>query len=270
MRIDKVMLVFNKDWREIKRNKEVILPIIVLPFIFSIVLPFIISMIPAEQSDIGGLALLLANLPDYARTELQGMTNSQVIKYVMLVYFLAPFLLIIPIMASSVIAADSFAGEKERKTIEALLATPISDSELFLGKVLVSFIPSMMVTVLAFAVYSAVVDVSMFTATGGRLLLPNMNWALTIFLLSPALAMASISLTVMVSARVRGFREAQQISAVLLLPILGLVFSQITGIAFFGPIIILGLTAVLTAAAVIIFRVSVKVFGREQILQRLT
>jgi hypothetical protein len=90
LRIDKVMLVFDKDWREIKRNKEVILPIIVVSFIFSMGLPSIFSMIPAGQSNVGGLAPLLANLPDYVRAELQGMTNSHVIKYVMLVYFLAP------------------------------------------------------------------------------------------------------------------------------------------------------------------------------------
>jgi ABC-2 type transport system permease protein len=268
LRIDKVMLVFNKDWREIRRNKEVMVPIIIVPLIFSIVLPLIFSTIPSGQSNIGGQVPF--PLPDYARAEIRGMEGSQVIQYIMLVYILAPIFLIIPLMASSVIAADSFAGEKERKTIEALLATPISDSELFIGKVLVSLIPSMMVTLLAFAIYSAIVDVSMFTAIGRGLLLPNIAWALTIFLLSPALAMASISLTVMISARVRGFREAQQISSVLLLPILGLVFSQITGIAFFGPTIILSLTAVLAAVDVIIFRVSIKVFGREKILQRLT
>ena len=58
-------------------------------------------------------------------------------------------------MASSVIASDSFAGEKERKTIEALLATPLSDSELFVGKVLVAFIPAVLVTFASFAVYSS-------------------------------------------------------------------------------------------------------------------
>ena len=62
-------------------------------------------------------------------------------------------------MASSVLGSDSFAGEKERKTIEALLATPISDSELLLGKILVSFIPAMLVTFMSFGVYALVVDV---------------------------------------------------------------------------------------------------------------
>ncbi|MBD3171504.1 ABC transporter permease subunit [Candidatus Bathyarchaeota archaeon] len=36
-------------------------------------------------------------------------------------------------MSSSVIATDSFAGEKERNTLEVLLATPLTDSELLVG-----------------------------------------------------------------------------------------------------------------------------------------
>ena len=49
------------------------------------------------------------------------MTEIQVMIYIMALYFFAPFFLIIPQMASSVIVSDSFAGEKERKTIEAPL-----------------------------------------------------------------------------------------------------------------------------------------------------
>jgi hypothetical protein len=116
-------------------------------------------------------------------------------------------------MASSVIAADSFAGEKERKTIEALLATPISDSELFLGKILVSFIPSMTITVLSFIIYSIVVDSLSSTIFNGRLLLPNLVWILLIFGVAPTVALASIGLTVMISAKVKRLQRSSTKSA---------------------------------------------------------
>ena len=123
-------------------------------------------------------------------------------------------------MASSVIASDSFAGEKERKTIEALLATPLSDSELMLGKILVAFIPSMLVSIGAFFVYTIIVDVLTYSLFEGQLWLPNMLWLITMFGLAPVVALTSIGLTVLISARVKGFREAQQISAVLLIPVM--------------------------------------------------
>jgi ABC-2 type transport system permease protein len=146
VRFEKAALVFRKDWVEIRRNWQVILPIVLLPLIISVFLPVALTVIPSlapeQEATLDDFQLLVQNLPGNVQERLAGMTVSQVMVYVMAVYFFAPFFLIIPLMASSVIASDSFAGEKERKTIEALLATPISDGELFFGKMLVSFVPS--------------------------------------------------------------------------------------------------------------------------------
>ena len=267
------MLVYRKDWREISRNWQVLLPIVMVPFMFSILLPVLIVVIPSQtampSSSLSGLDGIIGNLPGNVRDELAGMTGQQTLVYIMSLYFFAPFFLIIPLMASSVIASDSFAGEKERKTIEALLAMPMTDSDLFLGKVLVSFVPSMMITVISFLIYSVVVDAFSFTLFGGRLLLPNMIWILLIFGLAPTVALAGIGLTVMISARVRGFREAQQISAILLVPILALVFGQMAGVVVFGSTVISGLIALFVIVDVLVFRIGLKLFRREEIMSRL-
>lgn len=268
------MLVFKKDWLEVSRNWQVLLPIIVIPFVFSTLLPVLIGLIPSlvnmPGSSFSGLEIMINNLPNDVKDQLVGMTDQQILMFIMSLYFLAPFFLIIPVMASSVIASDSFAGEKERKTIEALLATPISDSELFLGKMLVSFIPSMIVTVVSFLIYSTVVNVFSFTLFDGRLLLPNLMWVVLIFGLAPTLALASIGLTVMISARVKGVREAQQISAVLLIPILALIFGQIAGAVLFGLITVGILVGAFALADLLVFHVSVKIFRREEILSTLS
>ena len=51
---------------------------------------------------------------------------------------LIPFLLMVvgffPISISLVIALESFAGERERLSLEPLLATPLTDGQLYLGK----------------------------------------------------------------------------------------------------------------------------------------
>lgn len=272
MRIEKAMLVFNKDWREIRRNWQVILPIVVVPLMISVFLPVILTVIPSlaatQGGSLNGFETLIANLPRHVQEQLVGMTEQQVMIYIMAIYFFAPFFLIIPLMASSVISSDSFAGEKERKTIEALLATPISDGELFLGKMLVSFIPSMIVTIISFAVYTAVFDVMAYGIFNGMLLLPNIDWILLIFGLAPTVALASIGLTVMVSAKVKGFREAQQISVVLLIPVLALIIGQATGAIIFGPVVIGALIGLFVLIDFAVFRAGVKLFKREEVLSK--
>jgi len=232
MRVQKVLLVFRKDWLEIRRNWQVLMPILIVPLLFTVAIPAVVIMIPefvnVPTSSIAFLQLMVESLPGHVQNQLFGMTEDQVMIYVMLLYFFAPFFLIIPVMASSVIASDSFAGEKERKTIEALLATPITDSELFMGKILVSFIPSMMVTGASFILYSATVNLLTLNKFGS-LLLPNPEWIMLILGLAPTIALAGIGLTIMISARVKGFKEAQQISAVLVVPILAMLFAQVSG-----------------------------------------
>jgi ABC-2 type transport system permease protein len=270
MNIHKAWLVFKKDWMEIKRNWQVLLPIIIVPIIFSVVLPAIIrgiSSVPENNSS-GDFQTLISILPMDVQTQIAHFTPTQIVIYIMVLYFFAPFFLIIPIMASSVIGSDSFAGERERKTIEALLATPISDSELLMGKILVSFIPAMLITFASFGIYTAVVDTMTYGMFNGMLLLPNANFLIMIFGVTPALALCSIGLTVIISAKVKGFKEAQQISVVLLLPVLGLVFGQISGILILGPLVLALLIGLLAVVDVVIFYVGVHIFQREEILSK--
>ena len=272
MNMHNTWLVFRKDWLEIKRNWQVLVPIVILPLMISVVLPLVISIIPvlapSQNSSLDGFETLIKILPAEIQAKIANMSAEQILIYIMTIYFFSPFFLIIPVMASSVISSDSFAGEKERKTIEALLATPLSDSELFMGKVLVSFIPAIIITIASFAVYSFVVDVSTFSLFGGTLLLPNVEWLIIIFGLSPLLALTSIGLTVIISSRVKGFREAQQISVVLLLPILGLVFGQVSGLVLLGPVILAVLMGLFGLVDFLVFWVGVRLFQREEILSK--
>lgn len=275
MRINKVLLVFKKDWTEIKRNWQILLPIFVIPFMISVLLPIFIlstpSIISMPALSLTGFETLMKNLPKSIQTEIREMNIQQALIYVMLQYFLAPFFLVIPIMISDVIASDSFAGEKERKTIEALLATPISDSELFLGKVLVAFIPTVVVTIVSFLLYSVVVvDLYSFRLLNGKLILPNLTWLLLIFCLSPMIALTSIGLTVTISAKVKGFREAQQISAGIIVPILLiLIFGQVMGIIILGSQMVLLLTISFAIVNFFLFSIGISSFGREEILSKL-
>jgi len=174
MRLSKALLVFRKDWREVGRNWEVLTPIALVPLLFSVVIPLIAISAPGQVNTGTSREVLIESImrgaPAGVMEMLAGFTEDQQLTYVLLVYMFAPFFLLIPVMASSVIASDSFAGEKERKTIEALLATPLTDGELLFGKMLASFVPAMAVTILSFIAYTVVVDVGTYGLFGAPLL----------------------------------------------------------------------------------------------------
>jgi ABC-2 type transport system permease protein len=270
MTMENAMLVFSKDWREIRRNWQVIGPLVIVPMLITVMLPLALILIPSMMT-IPGTSFnipvtMFENLPPEIKLEIVGMNITQQIVYIFALHFFAPLFLIIPIMTSSVLASDSFAGEKDRKTIEALLATPLSDGELLLGKILVSFIPSMLVTILAFVAYSAIVDISTFSLFGGRILLPNLLWFALIFFVTPAVALAGIGVTVIVSFRVKGYREAQQLSALLVLPVMLLIFSEAGGLLMFGPTMLALLIVGFVALDLIVFKLGTSLFKREEIL----
>jgi ABC-type Na+ efflux pump permease subunit len=271
MNFHNAWLIFKKDWLEIKRNWQILAPILIVPLIFSVALPLIIGLIgtmpDANVNNNQDFNMLLPNLPVSIQNMLANMVPNMSTVYIMLVYLFAPILLIIPVMVSSVIGSDSFAGEKERKTIEALLATPISDSELLLGKILVCFIPAMAVTFVAYTLYMIMVDVTTF-GMFGMLLLPNVTWLIMMFGVTPVIALCGIGLTIMISSKVKGFKEAQQISIVLMLPVMGLIFAQMFGLIFLGPLMLVMLIGIFAAVDVTIYCVSVKIFQREEILAK--
>ena len=268
MRVDSLLLVFRKDWLEVRRNWEIMAPILLIPLIFCVALPSMILLIPETSSSSNGLESLIRILPEAVKTEITGFNDNQVIAYLMLTFIFMPFFLLIPAMASSVIASDSFAGEKERKTIESLLATPLTDGELMVGKMLVAFVPSMIVTMLSFVVYTVLVDVLGFSLFG-RFVLPTINWLLVILLLAPAISVTGIAVTVIVSARVKGFREAQQLSVLIIVPIMGLVVGQVLGILLLVPAVIVILFAIFVIVDIIILKIGLGMFEREEILSRI-
>ena len=268
MRKDRVYLVFRKDFIEISRSKEVLLPMIIIPLIFALLLPALSVISPEDINVPGGSDGLLENiisrLPKNIQNKILELTITQQYIYVMLVYFFAPFFLIIPVMSSSVIAADSFAGEKERNTIEALMATPLTDSELLLGKILVSFIPSMGVTIFGFILYTITVDL-LTHQIFGMYIMPTIPWILMILLLSPILSLLRAR-TVIISSRVKGFREAQQVSALLVIPILALLFGQASGFLIMGSSMMILMSLLLGLVDIVVFKVGLRLFQRDKIL----
>lgn len=166
------------------------------------------------------------------------------------------------------IAASSFAGEKERKTIEGLLYTPISDKELVLRKILVSLIPAILITWVSYIIYTIVVNAFAY-GIFDRFFFPTASWLVLIFWLAPAISFLSLSFVVFVSPRATGVWESQQISALLVLPIIALVISSVKGLIRLNwPIIFFAGSAILIID-VFIYHWLVRKLDRERIVTKL-
>jgi ABC-type Na+ efflux pump permease subunit len=165
------------------------------------------------------------------------------------------------------LAADSFAGEKERKTIEALLYSPISDRELFTAKLLGPWSAAVILGLLSFILYTAMVDLAGWI-TMKEILLPNLMWVILALWVSPAVAGLGLVVMVFVSARAQGFQDAYQLGGLVVLPVVALMAGQLTGVMFFtvGVVFLLGL--VLWLLLVILLWQASRGFHREQLMQR--
>jgi ABC-2 type transport system permease protein len=143
-----ITAIAKKDWKEVRQNPSAWGPMLVIPLIFVVIFPLAIILIP---SNVPGAADQMVKDPDMAgffqrmpaqmSAAVAGLDELQAMIVLMLGYLFAPFFLIIPLMFTTVIASESFAGEYERKTLEALLYTAATDTELFLGKVMAAIVP---------------------------------------------------------------------------------------------------------------------------------
>ncbi|MCQ6560088.1 ABC transporter permease subunit [Paenibacillus mendelii] len=243
-----IQAIAIKDIRQITSNMQVWLAMVIIPIVFCIVLPLAI-ILASKYGGMNGstedmIRKLIEKLPAGSMNlSAQTDVNAQII-YFAINYMLLPLFLMLPIITSSVISANSFVGEKERRTLESLLLAPIRIKDLFLGKILASFIPSYTVTLGGFILLGIVVDTMTYTMFEG-LLFPSMNWIIAIVWLVPAFTLVSILLNAIISARVKTFQAAQQMSGLIVLPVIMLVISQMTGLMLISPLILVGIGGVL-------------------------
>ena len=241
-----IRAIVRKDLKVVVQNKGVMIPIIVLPLVFLVLLPGMAALVPlledAPGTSLSEMAGFIEGMPAGVRESIAGYNEAQTIIIVALVYFLAPMYLILPLMVASVIAADSFAGEKERKTLEALLYTPTSDRELLVAKMLSSMVPAVAIAWIGFLLYSITANVAAWS-TMERIFFPSLMWIVLAIWVAPAVAGLGLGITVLVSSRAESFQEAYQLGGVVVLPILLLVVGQITGVLYFSSwmVVVLGL-----------------------------
>jgi ABC-2 type transport system permease protein len=266
-----MLAIVRKDLKVAVQNKGVVIPIIILPLILFVIFPWIMAYVPswanAAGTSLSNMDELLARMPSGLLNELSGYTPDQQLTVFSLVYMLAPMFLILPLMVSSVLAADSFAGEKERKTLEALLYTPTTDRELFTAKLLGAWVTAVTVALMSFIVYAVMVNAAGWHSIG-HIFFPNWMWIALAFWVTPAVAGLGIIVMVFVSVRAQGFQDANQTGGLVVLPILLLMVGQISGVMYFsfGVVLLVGL--VIWLIDVILLWFASKSFRRGELMTK--
>jgi ABC-2 type transport system permease protein len=267
-----IKAIVRRDLLAVIRSKGVMLPLILVPLILLILLPAGLGRFGPALSQMPGanmpdIAQLLDQFPPDFLAQFEGYSVDQILIVFTLSYMFAPMFLIIPLMVASVVAADSFAGEKERKTLEALIYTPTTDLELFTGKVLSALIPAMAVSLLGFVLYGLTANIAAWP-TMGTIFFPNTVWVVLILWVAPAVAVMGLGATVIVSSKVNSFQEANQIAGVIVLPLLILMIAQITGVMYLSLALTFLLGFVFWLVAGILLYFGVRTFRRDEIITR--
>ncbi|MDX1613414.1 MAG: ABC transporter permease subunit [Candidatus Promineifilaceae bacterium] len=268
-----IRAIAMKDLRVVANNKGVTIPLIIAPLILMVGLPALVGLAPSLAASmpgtpLNGLDTFIESMPDSLLQTVAGYDEMQTMIVLALVYLFAPLFLVLPMMVASVIAADSFAGEKERKTLEALLYTPTSDGDLFVGKLLAAWLPALAVALLGFVAYGLVANLAAWPIMG-EIFFPNLMWLVLVFWVAPAVAGLGLSTMVLVSVRAQGFQDAYQIGGAVVIPIVLLLVAQATGVMYFSVGLVLLLGFVFWLIDAVLLWLGVRTFRRSQLASRL-
>ena len=234
----RVGAIFRKEIRDYRRSRfTVIFTMAVLPLIF-VTLPTI--------------QLFVASTPS---------TSAKIDTRIGLSL---PYLLVIPAIVPSVLAAHSVVSEREQGTLEPVLITPIRREEFLVGKALAALAPTLAVAYAIFGIFLAaaalfadpVIAAAVFTR----------SHLLVQLLFTPLLAGWSIWVGIAISARSADARVAQQLSIFASLPPLAIVALMSLNVITPTLALALGLAAALLVIDGFGWRAVAAIFDRERLI----
>jgi uncharacterized membrane protein SpoIIM required for sporulation len=178
---------------------------------------------------------------------------------------LVPFLLLVvgffPMSFSLVIALETFVGEKERKSLEPLLATPLTNTQLYFGKMLAAIIPPMTTSYMGIVVYLVGLAVTI-------------GWVIPlelfcqILLLSTLQGIVMVAAAVIISSQTTSVRAANLLASFIIVPTALLLQFEAVVMFWGNNKGLWWLVLALIVTAILLIRMGVNVFSREELLGR--
>lgn len=235
-------VIARRELQDSFRDWRIIAPI----FIFTLVFPFLANI---------GTALFLGLFEEASQRD--DIFTAFIPLMPMIVGFF-------PISISLVVALDSFVGEKERRSLEPLLATPLTNLELYIGKVVASTLPPLMASYAGMTVYL----ISLMISTG-RLDVIDPIVLLQIVVLTTVQAVVMVTGAVIISSQTTSTRASNLLASLVLIPM------SLVTIVEAGLIInyrfreaLWYMALVMIVVTILLVRIGVRLFNREEMLGR--
>lgn len=233
-----MMTLLRRELKDSLRDWRIMVPVFLLTAIF----PFLMN--------------LTAHLTfDFLSRYEAGLIAERMVPFGMLVvgFF--------PITFSLVISLETFVGEKERNSLEALFATPASDLELYLGKLLAALLLPLSAAYIGTAIYVLGIQRSALVSLPAALLIQ-------ILLLITLKGLMMVSGAVIVSSHTTSVRASNLLASFIIIPAALLV--QVEALLMFWASYdaLWAIVAGLVVVVVILMRAGMRTFNREEILSR--
>ncbi len=255
--------VFWKDILDLRKNRALLGSMLVMPVMLILVPAGVVySYLHTDES-------LLRATATFYDSAFSATANARLFLIDRTLTDWFGIYLVMPVFVPILISSQAIAGEKERRTLEPLLASPVSAIELVVGKSLASLVPAVAITWIAFLVLCAAIDAVVWKPMH-MLILPNSMWLFGVSVIAPLFAFFGNGIAVLISARVPDARTAQQIAGLFVLPLVGLVGVQVAGFLHAGTAYYAMQGAVVLVADVLLVFLTVRLFDRERLISRWT
>jgi ABC-type Na+ efflux pump permease subunit len=258
----RALAVFWKDFLDLRKNPSLLAAMTALPVVLVVVPMIVVWTYVRDPNDTNLRVIALyydPNLP------LNASAGRFLVERTLVDWF--GMFLVMPVFVPILISSQSVAGEKERRTLEPLLASPLTSAELVAGKSLASLVPAVAITWMAFVLLCVGVDVVAWPL-GQGLMMPSGLWLFGVLVMAPLFAFFGNGVAVLISARVAEARTAQQFSALVVLPLVGLVAGQVAGFLRAGVSYYAVQGAVVLLLDVGLLWASIRLLDRESLLSR--
>ena len=264
MAMARVRALLAKELLDLSRNRLALLPVglitilsLVLPFGIAVAIPMLTGQELGSDADlvkVSGVAVGHESLTPSARVQL-----------FLFQQFLLLFLLT-PITGAMALAAHAVIGEKLARTLEPLLATPVSTGELLVAKMLGALLPTLVISLAGLGLYLGGIVAT--AAPGVAAAMLSLRTAILAIWVGPASALVSLQSAIIISSRVNDARTAQQFGVLIIIPLAAVLVAQFTGALWLSSTMLALLGLGLVGVWLLLVLLSVAIFDRDTILTR--
>lgn len=261
--MSKIWVIVRKEWAEVFKNRFVLFAVIFMPLLFTAIpLGILFSMQGSADAEMIQMA---GELEEFGMI-CEGLSATACSQYILISQFMMLFLML-PLIIPVTIAAYSIVGEKTTRTLEPVLATPITTVELLSGKALAGILPALGATWLSYGLFTAGTLILAVSPEIFRMVVQPM-WLTAIFILGPLLSLAGVCLAIMVSSRVNDPRVAEQLSSLVIIPLVGIFMAQSFGYFQVNLNVVIWMVLAMTVIDAVLIYFASQLFQRETILTR--